>query len=190
MFRARLIENYDELCLIVGNDQALANCSDNGTEVNVDLTIERRDSHPLTGSDLRNVGFKSELLRWTKEMDNFLGKILVNRVRKGNKVDKVLPTEAYDAAVSAISTKFGPHITKDHIKNRLKTWKKQYGLIKQMLSHAGFEWDQTRKMISANDSTWSHYIKVCCVCKKIFVCRFAKIHLKFPFSFFKARETF
>ncbi|XP_028803943.1 uncharacterized protein LOC114759016 [Neltuma alba] len=159
MFRARLIENYDELCLIIGNDQAIANSSDNATEINVDLTIDRRDSDPATGSEMRNVGNKPEKVRWTEEMDDFLGKILVDQVRKGNKVDKTLQTEAYEAAVSAISAKFGPHITKEHIKNRLKTWKKQYGLIKQLLSHAGFEWDQTRKMISANDSTWNHYIK-------------------------------
>ncbi|XP_054819374.1 uncharacterized protein LOC129318557 isoform X2 [Prosopis cineraria] len=159
MFRAKLIENYDELCLIIGNDQAIASCSDNAAEINVDLTIDRRDSDPATGSEIRNVGNKPEKVRWTEEMDDFLGKILVGQVNKGNKVDKTLQTEAYEVAVSAISTKFGPHITKDHIKNRLKTLKKQYGLIKQLLSHNGFEWDQTRKMISANDSTWNHYIK-------------------------------
>lgn len=95
-------------------------------------------------------------------MDHFLGETLVDQVRKGNKVDKILQTEAYETAVSALNAKFGPFITKDHIKNRLKTWKKQYELVKELLSHAGFEWDETQKMVVANDSTWNHYIKVCC----------------------------
>jgi len=94
-------------------------------------------------------------------MDHWLGKILVDQVRKGLKIDNVFQTEAYDKAVSAMNAKFGHHLTKFHIKNRLKTWKKQYEIAKEILSHAGFKWDETKKMIIANDSTWIDYIRVC-----------------------------
>lgn len=94
-------------------------------------------------------------------MDHWLGKILVDQVRKGLKIDNVFQTEAYDKAVSAMNAKFGHHLTKFNIKNRLKTWKKQYEIAKEILCHAGFKWDETKKMIIANDSTWIDYIRVC-----------------------------
>ncbi|XP_054819376.1 uncharacterized protein LOC129318557 isoform X4 [Prosopis cineraria] len=254
MFRAKLIENYDELCLIIGNDQAIASCSDNAAEINVDLTIDRRDSDPATGSEIRNVGNKPEKVRWTEEMDDFLGKILVGQVNKGNKVDKTLQTEAYEkhpdarnfrarvienyeqlctifghskepleassvspsqvdngvkdqekhmrwsserdiwwtsemdaylsailveqiklgnkckienklmpaayeAAALAMNERFDLDLTKDQIKNRLKTWTKQYEILKELLDQSGFEWDEKRKMVNAADSAWNDYIK-------------------------------
>lgn len=96
-------------------------------------------------------------------MDHWLGKILVDQVRKGLKVDKVFLTEAYNTAVSAVNAKFGLHLTKFNVKNRLKTWKKQFEQLKEILSHTGFKWDGTKKMIIANDSTWNDYIRVCCL---------------------------
>ncbi|KAF7815604.1 L10-interacting MYB domain-containing protein-like isoform X4 [Senna tora] len=159
IFRAKIIENYDELCIIIGNDQTNASCFENVTLINVDMTVDKKDLDPITVSEIHSVGSQSKILRWTDEMDHFLGEILVDQVKKGNKVDRILQTEAYETAVSALNAKFGPCITKDHIKNHLKTWKKQYELIKELLSHAEFEWDETRKMIVANDSTWNHYIK-------------------------------
>ncbi|KAI4305890.1 hypothetical protein L6164_029222 [Bauhinia variegata] len=160
MFRVKFIENYDELCIILGKDQAMASYSDNGTEINLDLTVDKRDLDCVVVSELQTDGNQTKNLRWTDEMDHWLGKILVDQMRTGNKVDNMLHAEAYGTAVSTLNAKFGRRLTKDHIKNRLKTWKKQYKQIKELLSHAGFKWDETLKMIVANDSTWSDYIKI------------------------------
>ncbi|TKY46642.1 L10-interacting MYB domain-containing protein [Spatholobus suberectus] len=152
------VENYDQLCTILGNDQAIASFSDNVTEIDVNFAVDKGDPDLAVVSEIQTDGNQTKNLRWTVEMDNWLGKILVDQVRKGLKVDKVLQTEAYDAAVSAVNAKFGLHLTKFNIKNRLKTWKRQYELLKEILSHPGFKWDATKKMIIANDSTWNDYI--------------------------------
>lgn len=161
IFRAKSIENYDKLCIILESDQSIARFSDNVTEIDVNFTVDDEEPDLVILSETQTDGNLTKHLRWTEEMDHWLGKILVDQVRKGLKIDNVFQTEAYDKAVSAMNAKFGHHLTKFHIKNRLKTWKKQYEIAKEILSHAGFKWDETKKMIIANDSTWIDYIRVC-----------------------------
>lgn len=161
IFRGKSIGNCDKLCIILGNDQSLASSSDNVTEIDVNLTVDNGDPDVVILSEIQTDGNLTKILRWTEQMDHWLGKILVGQVRKGLKIDNALQTEAYDNTVSAMNAKFGLHLTKYNIKNRLKTWKKQYEIVKKLLSHAGFKWDETKKLIVANDSTWNDYIRVC-----------------------------
>ncbi|KAE9598383.1 putative pyridoxal phosphate-dependent transferase, subdomain 2, Myb/SANT-like protein [Lupinus albus] len=159
IFRAKSIEKFDKLCIILGNDQEIASFSENFTEIGLNLTVDKGDLDVSFVSEIQAYGNQAKSLRWTQEMDHWLGRILADQVRRGLKVDKVLQTEAYDTTVSALNAKFGLHLTKYNIKNRLKTWKKQYEQLKEILSHAGFKWDETRKMVTANDSTWNDYIQ-------------------------------
>ncbi|KAL2627879.1 hypothetical protein AAZV13_07G199000 [Glycine max] len=159
IFRAKSIENYDQLCTILGNDQAIASLSDNVTDIDVTFAVDKGDPDLAIVSEIQTDGNQTKNFRWTVAMDHWLGKILVDQVRKGLKVDKVFLTEAYNTAVSAVNAKFGLHLTKFNVKNRLKTWKKQFEQLKEILSHTGFKWDGTKKMIIANDSTWNDYIR-------------------------------
>lgn len=93
-------------------------------------------------------------------MDRYLGKTLVEYVTTSCKLDKTLQRGVVDLAVSALSEKYGPDLTKEYIRNRLRTLKKQYRILKELLSHDGFSWDETRKIIVANNSVWDDYIKV------------------------------
>lgn len=101
-------------------------------------------------------------MMWTNEMDHCLSKILVEQVRIGNKnkLDNKLKPAAYTAAVSALNERFQLDLTKDHVRNRLKTWKKQYDILKELLDHRDFEWDETRKMVIANDYAWNQFVRV------------------------------
>ncbi|XP_030959168.1 uncharacterized protein LOC115981123 [Quercus lobata] len=158
-FRAKFIENYDELCIIIGNDQAMESVSDSDTEINEDLTVGREGVDAGIVSEIQSDDRHTKNLRWTEEMDRCLGKILVEQVNKGHKIDKILQREAYDAAVLALNERFGPDLTKEHIRNRLRTWRKQYLILKELLSHSGFKWDAMQKMIIASDSVWDDYVK-------------------------------
>ncbi|KAJ1400462.1 Myb/SANT-like domain [Sesbania bispinosa] len=93
-------------------------------------------------------------------MDNFLTEVLAEQVKKGNKVDNILKPAAFAAAIKALNEKFGMYLTKGHIKNRLKTWRKQFGVLKELLAHRGFVWNKTRNMVVADDSAWNDYIRV------------------------------
>uniref|UniRef100_A0A2N9FX33 Myb/SANT-like domain-containing protein n=1 Tax=Fagus sylvatica TaxID=28930 RepID=A0A2N9FX33_FAGSY len=158
-FRAKFIENYDELCIIVGNDQTVASSSDNDAEIDVDLTVGKEGVDAGIVSEIQSDDRQTKNLRWTEEMDRCLGKILVEQVRKGHKIDKILQREAYDAAVLDLNERFGPELSKEHIRNRLRTWRKQYLILNELLSHNGFKWDEMQKMIIASDSIWDDYVK-------------------------------
>ncbi|XP_040994352.1 L10-interacting MYB domain-containing protein-like [Juglans microcarpa x Juglans regia] len=98
-------------------------------------------------------------MAWTSEMDRCLSDILVEQVKKGNRIDGTFKAAAYRAALTALNENFGLDLTKGHIQNRLKTWKKQFGILKELLPHKGFRWDETQKMVIADNSVWNDYIK-------------------------------
>lgn len=97
---------------------------------------------------------------WTSEMDDCLTEVLAEQVKKGNKLDNMLKPAALEAAVEALNENFGMYLSKGHIKNRLKTWRKQFAVLKELLAHRGFAWNKTQKMVVADDSVWNDYIKV------------------------------
>ncbi|XVF47195.1 hypothetical protein PTKIN_Ptkin03bG0089600 [Pterospermum kingtungense] len=158
-FRGRSIDNYDEFCLIIGYNQALAGCLENDSETHMQSDTSRDALDSASSSGIQSDDNHVKTLRWTDAMDYYLGKSLVEKVKKGYKLDNTLWQEAYDIALSTLSEKIGLELTKDHIKYRLKTWKKQYDALKQLFSHPGFKWDKTRKMVIADDSVWTDYVK-------------------------------
>jgi hypothetical protein len=107
-----------------------------------------------------NANDRGKYISWTDEMDRCLTQLLVEQVMLGNKLEKNFKPVAYTAALTVLNDKFGLDLTKENIRNRLKTWKKQYRLVMELLSHCGFEWDERCKMVVANASDWNEYIKV------------------------------
>ncbi|PPD75367.1 hypothetical protein GOBAR_DD27706 [Gossypium barbadense] len=158
-FQERPIDNYEELCIIIGNDQAIVGCLENVEETYMQSAASGDGLDAASSSDIHGDDNHVRNLRWTDAMDYYLGKSLVEKVKEGHKMDNALPWEAYDTVLSTLNEKIGFVLTKDHIRNRLKTWKKQYGTLRDLLSHPGFKWDRTWKMIIADDSVWTNYVK-------------------------------
>ncbi|RYR72938.1 hypothetical protein Ahy_A02g007167 [Arachis hypogaea] len=63
---------------------------------------------------------------WSDEMDEVLLNALAEEALKGNRHDGSWTTEAYVNVVKTLSIAIGPHITKNHIKNRIKTLKDHF----------------------------------------------------------------
>ncbi|XVE59852.1 hypothetical protein DITRI_Ditri05aG0080200 [Diplodiscus trichospermus] len=158
-FHGRSIDYYEELCIILGNNQAKAGCLENTAETHKQSAASLDGLDTASSSGIQNDDDQIKNLRWTDTMDYYLGKSLVEKVNEGNKMDNTLELEAYDTALSTLNENFGLELTKDHIRNRLKTWKKEYGTLRQLFSHPGFKWDKTRKMVIADDSVWTTYVK-------------------------------
>ena len=72
-----------------------------------------------------------------------------------NRLDNKFKPAAYEAAVLDIKGRFNLDLTKDHVRNHLKTCKKQYDILQELLDQRDFEWDERRKMVIANDSAWT-----------------------------------
>lgn len=56
--------------------------------------------------------------------------------------------------------KFGSQYEKDVLKSRYTVLWKQFNDMKNLLDQSGFSWDDTRKMVVADDCFWDAYIKV------------------------------
>lgn len=156
-YRARVLENYEQFCTIFGHFNEPLHRNDS---VPCDEPFEFESVCPVNyDSNLKDV---MKHMRWTSDMDSCLSEILVQQIKLGNRsrFDHKLRPAALEAAVLAINEKFKLYMSKDHIKNRLKTWKKQYDILKELLGKSGFEWDENRKMVIADDSVWNEYIKV------------------------------
>ncbi|KAJ1428313.1 Myb/SANT-like domain [Sesbania bispinosa] len=113
-----------------------------------DLLRQRRD--------MKN---KGRNVVWSIAMDKCLIEALAVQAKNGNKIDKCFNENAYTAACVAVNTHFNLNLNNQKVINRLKTIKKRYKVIKDILSQDGFWWNPNTNMIeSDNDELWKNYI--------------------------------
>ncbi|RYQ94085.1 hypothetical protein Ahy_B08g088975 [Arachis hypogaea] len=100
-------------------------------------------------------------LRWSDDMDEVLLNALAEEASKGNRHDGSWTTEAYANVVKTLSIAIGPHITKNHIKNRMKTLKDHFAEAYDLFHHlSGFAWNLVTKKFEAEEEVWQDFIKV------------------------------
>lgn len=102
-----------------------------------------------------------EILRWTDDMDQILLNALMEEANKGNRHDGAWTTEAYSNVVDALRSLVAPTMTKQHIKNRMKTLKEHYAESYDLFgSLSGFAWNPTTRRFEAEDEVWQDLIRV------------------------------
>ena len=63
--------------------------------------------------------------------------------------------------VGVLRTTISPHITKQHIKNRMKTLKEHFAEAYDLFnSLSGFAWNPMTKKIEAGEEVWEDFIKI------------------------------
>lgn len=109
----------------------------------------------------REMKHKGRNVVWSVGMDKCLIEALSFQAKNGNKVDKCFNENAYTAACLAVNTRFNLNLNSQKVINRLKTIKKRYRVMRDILSRDGFWWNATTKMIdSQSDDLWKRYIAV------------------------------
>lgn len=93
-------------------------------------------------------------------MDLFFIDLMLEQVRKGNRIGQSFITQAWNDMVASFNEKFRSQHDKEILKNRYKHFKKQYNDVKILLQHSGFSWDDGREMVTAEDCVWDAYLKV------------------------------
>ncbi|XAR62359.1 hypothetical protein NMG60_11017091 [Bertholletia excelsa] len=96
---------------------------------------------------------------WQPPMDRYFIDLMLDQVHKGNQIDGMFPKQAWTEMIALFNARFGFKYDIDILKNRFKTMKRQYKVIKKLLDLDGFFWDETRQMVTADDSVWQDYIK-------------------------------
>jgi len=102
-----------------------------------------------------------DVLRWTDDMDQILLNALMEEVHKGNRHDGSFSSEAYLNVVAVLRSNIDPTITKQHIKNRMKTLKDRFGEAYDLFgSLSGFGWNSTTRRFTAEEQVWQELIRV------------------------------
>lgn len=102
-----------------------------------------------------------DMIRWSEEMDLALLNALAEEAHKGNRQDGSWTTEAYNNVVELLRTTIGGFITKQHIKNRMKTLKENFGEAYDLFnSLSGFAWNPISRKFEAEEEVWENLIRV------------------------------
>ncbi|KAL5791885.1 hypothetical protein ACOSP7_000479 [Xanthoceras sorbifolium] len=96
---------------------------------------------------------------WQPPMDRYFIDLMLDQVQKGNRVDGMFRREAWTEMIISFNAKFGFNYEVEILKNRFKTLRRQYNVIKHLLELKGFVWDDARQMVTADDCVWQDYVK-------------------------------
>jgi hypothetical protein len=106
---------------------------------------------------------KKENLMWTNKMDNSLVEALVDEHEIYNHVNGTFTSQTYANMIAVMSKEFNMSFTKDHLKNRMKTLKSNFGKCYDLFrgtSLSGFFWNSQTKYIEAEEEVWAQFINV------------------------------
>ncbi|RZC73990.1 hypothetical protein C5167_049465 [Papaver somniferum] len=98
--------------------------------------------------------------KWTPTMDRYFIDIMLEQVHGGNKIHNSFRKKAWVEMVTAFNEKAGLQLGKEVLRNRSKKLRMQYSAVKVLLDQDGFQWDQTRNMVTADSDVWDTYLKV------------------------------
>ncbi|KAK4379092.1 hypothetical protein RND71_000954 [Anisodus tanguticus] len=116
------------------------------------------DQHDLDSGG-RKTKHKGKNVVWSPAMDKCLIEALSIQARNGNKVDKCFNENAYNAACVAVNSHFSLSLNNQKVVNRLKTIKKRYNIITNILSQEGFSWNPNTNTIECeDDDLWKRYV--------------------------------
>ncbi|GMI74017.1 hypothetical protein like AT4G02210 [Hibiscus trionum] len=125
----------------------------------ISVPREVMDTSESTPNATINPLYGRNRMYWQPPMDRFFIHLMVEQVHNGNKIDGVFCKQAWIEMIASFNAKFSSNYDIDILKNRYKTLRRQYNVIKNILQLDGFAWDDERQMVTADDSVWQDYIK-------------------------------
>ncbi|KAJ9682048.1 hypothetical protein PVL29_018098 [Vitis rotundifolia] len=96
---------------------------------------------------------------WTQTMERYFIDLMLDQVHRGNRMGHTFNKQAWADMHTMFNGKFGSQYEKDVLKSRYTVLWKQFNDMKNLLDQSGFSWDDTRKMVVADDCVWDAYIK-------------------------------
>ncbi|KAL2500088.1 Myb DNA-bind 3 domain-containing protein [Abeliophyllum distichum] len=103
---------------------------------------------------------KSRQVRWNDDMDGFMIVSLVNEVLAGHKrSDNGFTAFQISKAIESVQNGCGILVSDKNVRARLKTLKREYAEVSQLLSISGFGWDAESGRITADSIAWDDLVK-------------------------------
>ncbi|XP_058106063.1 uncharacterized protein LOC131249362 [Magnolia sinica] len=106
-----------------------------------------------------NCSGRKTQINWTSYMDECMTSALVEEVSQGKKSDNAFQEASVNKVAKIVIDTFSVQVDKEKCKNRLRTLKKKYNLVKFALSKSGFSWDEERKCVTVEPDVWNEFIK-------------------------------
>lgn len=131
---------------------------DENYAVSVSKENENVTPQPVADTSSSRIGTRTRTY-WQPPMDRYFIDLMLDEVQKGNQIDGQFHKQAWMEMLVSFNAKFGFKHDIDILKNRYKTLRRQYKVIKNILDLDGFSWDETRQMVTADDCVWQDYIK-------------------------------
>lgn len=109
-------------------------------------------------------GKKASRRSWTRNEEEALLNILDDVVARGCRCDNgnfkagtmVIIEKALKDACPESGLKANPHL-----ESKLRKWKKQYGIVFDMVNNDGFEWNDVKQCVEAQShEVWQCYVQV------------------------------
>lgn len=97
---------------------------------------------------------------WTPTRDAYLVELFIEQHNCGRTAYNEFKNEVIRSVALDFNKNFGLNLEENQIKNRYNVMKKDFGVVKTLLGHTGFGWDEIRQMVVADDKVWDSYIAV------------------------------
>ncbi|KAI4349995.1 hypothetical protein L6164_010529 [Bauhinia variegata] len=157
-YRNKVLVNFDDLCLICAHTSADGRYSLSSHDVDfeddvqgVNTGIAANTQAPFT-RDCPNTD-------WTLSMDGYFIKLMLDEIKKGNKIHERFNRKAWENILKLFNKKFHSQYDKSFLKHRYKKLRNYYTDVKDLLQVKGFSWDEKQQRIVADNQAWNNYIK-------------------------------
>ncbi|KAL4637123.1 hypothetical protein ACB092_03G058000 [Castanea dentata] len=157
-YRNKALMNFNNLCLIYAHTTADGRYSLSSRDIDFDDDIQGVNTGVAMNS-LVPASKGHSKIDWTPAMDRYFVKLLLDQLKKGNKICNTFKKQAWNDMLTLFNGKFGSKYGKTFLKHRFKKLLKYYTDVKSLLEVKGFSWDEIQQKISADDYLWDNYIK-------------------------------
>ncbi|KAI3956271.1 hypothetical protein MKW92_028094 [Papaver armeniacum] len=159
--RLTFLPDYNDLCMIYQNETGVGEIAHSVSDADLDTGCRTTQHGEGNNSQMAQTTTNCERSRtyWTPPMDRYFIDLILEQVHRGNKIDNTFITQAWEDMTTLFNLNFGSQYSKDVMKNRYKSLRKQYTDVSVLLKQNEFTWDETRQMVTADDNTWDAYIK-------------------------------
>ncbi|XP_004497637.1 uncharacterized protein [Cicer arietinum] len=164
-FKKKVVPCYNDLCIIYGHAVAdgrySLSCFDEGFEYEENASKELDDPTSTSkGVDGQTPPTISQSkIDWSPMMDRVFVELMLDQVRKGNKIDRTFTRQAWGDMAELFNDRFGCHYGKVVLKNRFNVLRRHYGSINVLLGKEGFSWDKKQHKVVADDQVWQKCIR-------------------------------
>ncbi|KAK9085410.1 hypothetical protein Sjap_025821 [Stephania japonica] len=98
-------------------------------------------------------------LRWDDKMDKILLEIILEEYGLGNGSNTSWKAEVYTRVCVELLKQLKLEVNPSNVKGRIKTFRTNYFLAKDVISQSGFGWDPDTQLATANVLTWKDYLE-------------------------------